>query len=423
VKSFILYLVFIFLAYSSVIGQEVKIQDANQSLFDRQNSKYETSMERFYQNRSITRTISPQVLEGVLDKEKYFPGPGDIFLISVLGEIEFTHSTEVLPDGSVVIPTVGSINVDGKKLGTAEEDIITAIKKMYNRGEIKVALIGLRKFRIYLTGEVRNPGTYFAQGSDRLSDIIEVSAGQNQTTKEGLVISSSGLNDWADNTRIQIRHHNGWTDEYDLSRFYKEGDISQNPCLLSGDMIIVPSINLANDYVILEGNIGLQGLYPIRKNESILGFLQRVSALKQSSNLEKIIVLRDERPTVINFYDEVKEQNTFLLNNRDRIIIPTNYNRVYVRGEVANPGAFAYIANYKASDYIGLAGALETAEKNIKVKVIRQKSGEILEGGDVIVQKGDTIVLNKRPREVTKEYMQILAPVISMIIATLALVK
>ncbi len=413
----------IFLTYFQAISQELKTQESNQNLFDRQNSKYETSMERFYQSRSVIRTISPQVLEGVLDKENYLLGPGDLFLISVLGEIEFTYSAEVLPDGSVVIPTVGTVSVDGKKLGAAEEEIVTAIKKMYNRGEIKVALIGLRKFRIYLTGEVRNPGTYFAQGSDRLSDIIEISAGQNQTTREGLIVSSSGLNDWADNTRIQVRHHDGWSDEYDLSRFYKDGDISQNPFLMSGDMIIVPSINLDNDFVILEGNIGLQGLYPLRKNESIIGFLQRVSALKQSSNLEKIMVMRDNKSTQINFYDEVDEQNVFLLQNRDRIIIPTNYDRVYVRGEVASPGSYGYIANYKASDYIGIAGALETAGKSGKIKTIRQTTGEILEGGDIIVYKGDTIILNKRPREVTKEYMQILAPIISIVIATLALIK
>ena len=57
-------------------------------MFESLNEKYKTSLERYYQERSIIRTISPQVLEDTLDVFTYIIGPGDVFEIYILGGLQ-----------------------------------------------------------------------------------------------------------------------------------------------------------------------------------------------------------------------------------------------------------------------------------------------------------------------------------------------
>jgi polysaccharide export outer membrane protein len=417
VKKISLILGFLIFCFAVVSAQE------QTPLFDMQNEKYETSLQKFYQQRAVTRTIVTQVLEDELEAADYIVGPGDRLEVNIFGELEDKLEFTVLPEGNVLIPTIGDLKISGLSLKEAKALILAEVKKYYIKAEISVNLIGLRKFRIYLTGEVKNPGTYFVQGSDRLSDILEISGGTTPKTTIAARSMAAGLSDWADDTKIEIRHKDDSVDKIDITRFYRLGDKSSNPNLRGGDIIFAPSIKLTDPYVIIEGNVGNQGVYSFKDNETLITFLRRVCALSKRSNLESIILIRDGERQKLDILNEQEKYKNFTLKNRDKIMIPTIYDKVYVRGEVYTPGAFPYLANYYSKDYIGLAGALDSGVDEDKIIVVRQTTGEVLKGPNIIVEKGDTIILPKRGREVFKDYIAIIAPIISMSIATIALIQ
>ncbi len=409
----------VFILIGMLFAQEEQ-QQQSMSVFDRQSEQYRRSMERFYQERSFTRTVVNQVLEDTLEARDYVVGPGDQFTLHIFGGLEDQFSFTVLPEGVVLIPTIGPLEISGLTLKKSKRKIVNFVKDYYVNADISVNLTALRKYRVYLSGEVNEPGTYFIQRTDRLSDILEASGMVG--VEEGSNTATIGLNDWADETRIQIRHENGQCDTVDLSRFYRNGDKNENPYLNGGDVIYVPSIDLTKDYVTIEGNVGYQGIYSLRPDEDLFEFLRRVQALNKRSNLESIILFRDGERNDVDLINNMAAYVDYDLQNRDRIIIPTTYNRVYVRGEVMNPGGYPYLANYKARDYIGQAGALDTAVGMDEISVIRHETGEILKGADVVVKKGDTVILPKRTREVFKDYMSILMPIVSIAISTVALI-
>jgi protein involved in polysaccharide export with SLBB domain len=103
-------------------------------------------------------------------------------------------------------------------------------------------------------------------------------------------------------------------------------------------------------------------------------------------------------------------------------MLPTIVTHVYVRGEVLAPGALPYLANYSAKEYVGAAGALDSAVEPSDYYVIRNQTGEIVMGPDVIVERGDMVVVPQRGRETFKDYMTIFAPIISLTVAVLALI-
>ena len=104
-----------------IIAFIVNAQQENIPLFDVQNEKYESSLERFYQTRSITRTIVSQVLEAELENDNYMVGPGDKFKISIFGELENQFETDITPGGSILIPTIGEIDLIDQNLTNAKK--------------------------------------------------------------------------------------------------------------------------------------------------------------------------------------------------------------------------------------------------------------------------------------------------------------
>jgi len=391
-------------------------------LFDPQQKKYETSLEKYYKDRSIIRLPVTQVLETELDSMNYLVGPGDQFKLTVFGEIEKEINFEILPEGTIILPTIGELKVNGKSLCEAKKIIIENTQKYYVKSNIAVNIVGLRRFRIYLTGEVNKPGTYFAQGSDRLSDIIEI---------------AEGITDWADDTQIEIRHEDSTRQFCDLTQFYLYGDKGQNPSLKGGDIIYIKSININDSYVIVEGTAAitsklegevkaaaeenLLGIYPLRKDENLYQFLLRIGALSKKADLETIRLIRDNNSMEINLLEPNTTYFSFKLKHRDKIYIPPLINRVFIQGEVKTPGALGYYANYTAIDYVGMAGALETAVSPKGYIIIRSKTGQKIKGGDTIIEKGDTIIVEKKGREVIKDLFSIITPVISLAISVILL--
>jgi protein involved in polysaccharide export with SLBB domain len=413
------------LLIANLYPQEEKLKN----VFDRENKKYPSSLERLYLQKSITRTMAPQVLEDILDVDKYVVGPGDGFEIHLWGEMENQLNVTINPQGSLIVPSVGEIDLHNLTLAQAKSKILEDISRKYLSDEVSVNLVTLKKFRIYLAGEIKLPGTYFVQASDRVSDVIEI---------------ANGATDWADGTRIEIRNKSGEKRYLDLSVFYLDGIKEQNPFLNAGDVIYVPSIDVTRGYVIVEGNAeissslrtdsqmqpqqqfpvsSLLGVYPLKEEEKLYDFMRRVGALSRKSDLEDVVVIRDGKEHHFNLLDREEDFVSFKLADKDRIVITPMVDQVYVSGEVFQPGRYPFKANYRASDYVGAAGELETASDPEDYEVIRRETGELLMGANIIIEKGDTIIVPKSGGEKFKDFMVVITPSLSLIATLLILIQ
>lgn len=361
-------------------------------------------------NEQITpqQQFLEQAFETEIDSTQYILGPGDQLLIKIWGALDQQFTTPVTPEGYVIIPSVTEIFVSGKTLAAGASSIKSDLGKVFKNASFSVRLAKMRKFRVFVVGEVQAPGSYYFRAVDRLSDAIQL---------------SYGLSGWADDTRIQVRHLSGAVDTVNISEFFVTGDLNYNPFVQGGDIIFVPPIDLERDYAILEGNVGSQGVYQIHPGETLFQFLTRLRTINRQSDIENIVLIRGAEKKVYNLLASEIGPQREVLQNGDRIIIPTTRDQVYVRGEVGRPGPLPYLANYTATDYAGLAGILDTAKEMKDVYVIRTKTGKIEKGKDMVVNSGDIVVVPRRGRETVKEYLAILTPVVGIVISTIALVQ
>jgi protein involved in polysaccharide export with SLBB domain len=283
-------------------------------------------------------------------------GPGDEFMLYLWGQLDQGQLLRVNPEGKLLVPYVGPIEVVDKTLAKAKEEIIRRVKTRYDKIEVSVELSNVRKFRVFVTGEVEIPGTYQAWAVDRVSDMIG-KAGEIRM-KSGRV-RTAGIGETARSREIGSRRNirlsrlNGETIVVDLDRFLTIGDLEANPYLKTGDVIYVPP---KGETVTILGAVKAQGVYEFRKRESLLDLVELAGGLRENAQLTGVEMVRykDDGVTKERFEVNLNEldpinpgnlDNKLLLKSGDQIIIrhlPDWHRKalVWMYGEVKYAGPY-----------------------------------------------------------------------------------
>ena len=364
------------------------------------------------ESRLGERLSRVDALERAVDPQKYVVGPGDVFSFNIWGALEMQLPITVSPEGKLLVPSVGEIEVDATTLAEVQDLVLKMAATCYGNSEITLTLESLRFFRVHVVGEVKYPGTYVAQAVDRISELI---------TEAG------GVTDWAWKRRIELRHPNGSVDYFDLSVFEQEGNLERDLFVNGGDVVCVPPLRLGQCLVKVEGDLENSGTYQISPGEKLLAFLQRIRALRRNTDLSKVMVIRlgdgnntesKRKRFVTPYLGEDSIDLDFSLRNGDRVVLPSHY--VYVKGAVRLPGAYPYSMNLTAKDYAGMAGG-DFRSGSIKgVKVFHARTGKTEKGPDVLVEPGDVVHLNPNWSQRLESYLRIIPTVTSLILAAKA---
>lgn len=354
------------------------------------------------QSRTLVSTFDQPMLSHPVNAQEYVLGPGDVLHLALWGDLEAGYTIPVLPEGTISIPTIGVIEIAGRSLAEARDRLKTAVASSYRNVTFTLDLVQLRRFRVYVTGQVAKPGTYFAQAQDRVSDIIELAGGPVE---------------WADMRRVEVRHADQSTAVIDLQRFYGTGAFADNPPLQSGDMIHVLPIDPSHDYVIVESDLESNGVHPIRPGETLLSFLQNNRALSRRADLRNIRIVRENRLFSHDLLASGNGMAEIELKSGDRISLTLIQDEVFVEGYVLRPGPQAYFPNVKAIEYANNAGRTSESGSADKIKVVRASTGKEERGKDVIVERGDRVIVAGTSKEHLKDVFQIISSAASLIVS------
>ncbi len=321
--------------------------------------------------------VQQVTLELPIDDSTFTVGPSDKFSISIEVGETITFTGIVTPGGSLLIPKVGNIELFGKTLFEAKALIRNRIQENYRQSRVTVDLIGIREFSVPVTGAVSEPGFYVSTPVMRVSTLVTM----------------ANHNPLADLGKVRITDKMGTIITVDVSKFFSEGDMKNNPTLNDGDQIHVPHSNITRSVVVIRGAVEDAGYRSILAAETLSSLISRQVKFQKDADLENVKVIRSgaNGPQFITVTPS--EYDSFLLTGGDEIEFlfeqPIN-----VLGFVAAPGSYQFIPGYTSSDYLHLAGGLLPAGATKGVKVIR-KNGDVLRGRDVIIQRGDIIEVRR----------------------------
>ena len=176
-------------------------------------------------------TTSPETSPAVA--ESYTLGTGDRVNIAIFGAPEYSGEALVSSDGSLNLPTAGSVPVRGMTLQEASEAIATHYAPFIHRPYVTVTLVALRPVRVGIAGEVNRPGSYtLSEESSEfptLTDAIKTAGG---------ITSSANLQ------QIQVRRQQPNSEQIidiNLLEMLQTGDQSKDIILHGGDTVFIPT--------------------------------------------------------------------------------------------------------------------------------------------------------------------------------------
>ncbi|WP_026052657.1 polysaccharide export protein [Gayadomonas joobiniege] len=199
-------------------------------------------------------------LQKQINNYEYYVGPGDVLNITVWDHPELTipagsqRSAEeagniIHNDGTLFYPYVGKISVVGKTAGEIRDLLISRLSKYIENPQIDVRVAAFRSQRVYVTGEVKQPGNFpITNVPLTLVDALNQAGGISQMADwENVVLTRGG--------REEI---------ISIQQLYQEGDISKNRLLYPNDIIHVNRNDAAKVFVL--GEVGRPQTLRIERN-------------------------------------------------------------------------------------------------------------------------------------------------------------
>jgi polysaccharide export outer membrane protein len=173
----------------------------------------------------------------------YTLGPGDRIALEIFGVPEFSREYQVLVDGTLNLPIIRSVSIQGLTLQEAANAITRRYEPFINVPVVTVTLVTARPLNIGLAGEVTRPGSY------KINPTRDGGGVKFPTLMEMLQLAK-GVTSAGDMRNVQIRRpRRGGPEQVftvDLQNFLETGNLRQDVTIRDGDTIFVPTASALN---------------------------------------------------------------------------------------------------------------------------------------------------------------------------------
>ena len=313
------------------------------------------------------RPIPPaRVIAGPVDPAAYMIGPGDVLSLEFGGRAAGSTALIVDSEGRVRVPSLGVVTVGGRALAAVRADLIKRLQPFLPGATLDVRLIEPRAFKVFVLGEVSQPGLVEVVGSARAFEGIAAAGG----------VDSAGSS-----RNIRLLRRDGRVVSVDLERFRRTGDWGANPYLEDGDRVVVPVV--LNRFAIF-GAVAHPGNYEVRADDSLSTAIMLAGGLLASARADSIEILRFHgaaRLDTLMVDVDTSGAAPMALEPDDRVYVRGRpewrpERQVVIGGEVKFPGPYAIQEGvHRLSDLIRWSGGFTSQAALRNIKLVRSDHG------------------------------------------------
>ncbi|NJM56818.1 MAG: hypothetical protein HC857_04375 [Synechococcales cyanobacterium RU_4_20] len=172
------------------------------------------------------------VQQGVLGSKfgRYRLGPNDVIFVNVQRFPNLNFQGPITPEGTIVLPLVGTVLLRDLTIGEASERVRVAYDRYIVSPQVNLSLISQRPVRVTVVGRVANPG-FYGLTSAEISEALRLAGG---------TLASGDLR------RVQIRRNSRSgqviEQELDLYASVAQGVPFPDLRLEDGDTITIPQL-------------------------------------------------------------------------------------------------------------------------------------------------------------------------------------
>lgn len=281
----------------------------------------------------------------------YSLGAGDQILIDVYGASQQSYDLMVSPEGKILIPNVGAVQVGGATVSAATARIKTSLTQIYSglagnnpNTFVEIRLGNIKTVNVALVGELNRPGTY---------------ALPSFASPINALFAAGGPNENGSFRHIQIYRDNKLLEEVDIYGFISKGELSSSVTLRDNDVIIVPPVRNRVEVI---GPVRREGLFEVKPGETMVELLQFAGGFGSDAYRERITVSRKTGREMK--VEDVDQANFTAFYPQDGDVMRVGMiqnrfeNRIQVSGAVQRPGTFALTEGMGIKELIQRADGL-----------------------------------------------------------------
>jgi polysaccharide export outer membrane protein len=244
----------------------------------------------------------------------YVIGPQDVLSIQVFDQADLGGKYTVETDGTFSFPLIGRVTAGGKTLRGFEVELKKKLADGYFRNpQVTVGVENYRSQRVFVMGEVRNPGPVPLTGGMTLIEAL-ARAGSTLPSASGEVAIvhakdaktpiPSGSDKDPDIQRASIR---------DL----ESGSMKQNIALRDGDTVFVPRA----ESIYVFGQVRTPGAYAlVQTDTTVLQALSLAGGVTENGAMNRVKVIRivgsEKREIKMKLTDRVRPGDTVVVPER-----------------------------------------------------------------------------------------------------------
>ena len=168
------------------------------------------------------------IMQSLHDEEGFLIGHGDKLRIDVWGQEGLTSDVIVQPDGKISLPLVKEVTAAGLTVDALRQELDKRYREFILEPTVSVTVSEINSLKIYVLGEVNNPGEMALLS---YTDVLQA------------IAKAGGFTIYAKKNKVEIIRTFGGQKiktRFNYSQVVRGKNLQQNIPLKPGDVIIVP---------------------------------------------------------------------------------------------------------------------------------------------------------------------------------------
>ncbi len=326
-------------------------------------TKFQTQADTVYFGYSIFKSASGSFEPRPYIDDQYVLGEGDVLKISLSGEVQSYNEYTVNKDGRILVTGVGPIFVSGYTVEKAKKSVMGALGNAYS-GLVRtppaifmdLSVARIRPVRIFMTGEVENPGGYAVSNFGNVFNSLFAVGGPK---------TSGSLRD------VRVIRNNKVVSKVDVYDYLFGSPKSADVRINDNDIIFVP---LRGKTVAIAGAVLRPFTYELLPGENIKKLIEFSGGFRSNIYTDRVQIDRiipyagrvkgtdDRKIFDIDFRDIAAGAKDYTLEDGDVVtvypILDKKDNFVFIAGDVKRPGRYQFDKIRTVRDLITAADGL-----------------------------------------------------------------
>ena len=246
----------------------------------------------------------------------YVVGAQDVLVVTMWDQADASGKFTVEADGSISFPYIGRVRAAGLTLQQLEADLKKRLSDggYFKNPQLSVSVEQYRSQRIFVIGEVRNPGAYTLTGEMTLIEALARAGSTTVTASdEAVIVRPKGNTQQAAPLLPGEKPEASETIKVDIKEL-QSGAFGKNLSLRDGDTVFVPRAQS----VYVFGQVKNPGAYPLQsKDVTVLQALSLAGGVTDRGSTGRIQIIR----LVNGVKKELKAKLSDLVLPGDTIIV------------------------------------------------------------------------------------------------------